>query len=70
MNIDLSKKELMFRFMIIPDNHLGFIEMIPENVLLTGNHSPEKMSAVGAFLEANHHSIITHLITLDEKTLK
>ena len=33
-------------------------------------HSPEKVSAVGAFLEANHHNIITHLITLDKKTLK
>ena len=35
-----------------------------------GDHSPEKISAAGAFLEANHHSIITHLITLDKKTLK
>ena len=34
------------------------------------NHSPEKISAVGTFLEANHHSIITHLITVDKKTLK
>ena len=33
-------------------------------------HSPEKISAVGAFLEANHHSIITHRITLDKKTLQ
>ena len=29
-----------------------------------------KISAVSVFLEANHHSIITHLITLDKKTLK
>ena len=32
-------------------------------------HSPEKIS-VGTFLETNHHSIITHLITLNKKTLK
>ena len=29
-----------------------------------------KISAVSVFLEANHHSIITHIITLDKKTLK
>ena len=29
-----------------------------------------KISAVSVFLDANHHSIITHLITLDKKTLK
>ena len=34
------------------------------------SHSPENISAVGAFLEANHHIIIAHLITLDRKTLK
>ena len=32
--------------------------------------SLSKISAVSVFLEANHHSIITHLITLDKKTLK
>ena len=29
-----------------------------------------KTSAVSVFLEANHHSIITHFITLDKKTIK
>ena len=29
-----------------------------------------EISAVSVFLEANHHSIITHTITLDKKTLK
>ena len=29
-----------------------------------------KISAVSVFLEANHHSIITHLITLDKTTIK
>ena len=33
-------------------------------------HAPEKISDVGAFFEANHHSIITYLITLDEEALK
>ena len=35
-----------------------------------GYHSPEKIAAVGDFLEANHHSSIIHPITPHKETLK
>ena len=47
----------------LPDCHCPIVKGIHR-------HSPEKISAVGAFLLVNHHSIITHFITLDKDTLK
>ena len=46
---------------------ISFLAQLKE---MMQGHSPEKISAVGAFLEMNHHSIITHLITIDKKALK
>ena len=40
------------------------------DVVSDAGHTLFKISTVSVSLEANHHSIITHLITLDKKTLK
>ena len=56
-----------------PQTWLQYVNYRYMNALYKANKPTTlqiKISAVSVFLEANHHSIITHIITLDKKTLK